>query len=218
MKKKHTICIGDNHEIFREGIKALLTSSDQFEVICEGEDGRDIISAVKKFRPDILLLDLSMPKMNGLHVIKSLKSQYLDIKIIILTLHDTEEYIHAALEAGANGYLLKDSCYGDLKEALLAVMKNQTPLSPSVSSKIIDVFLNEDQPKKVTTTWESLTPREREHLKLIAESNSNKKIAEYLCISIKTVEKHRANLMKKLGMHSATELTVYAVKKGLINK
>jgi DNA-binding NarL/FixJ family response regulator len=156
--------------------------------------------------------------MNGLHVIKALKSQYLDIKIIILTLHDTEEYIHAALEAGANGYLLKDSCYGDLKEALLAVMKNQTPLSPSVSSKIIDVFLNEDHPKKVTTTWESLTPREREHLKLIAESNSNKKIAEYLCISIKTVEKHRANLMKKLGMHSATELTVYAVKKGLVNK
>jgi len=218
LDKKHTICICDNHAIFREGIKALLSTCPQFEVVAEGEDGRDVINAVKQNQPDIILLDLSMPKMNGLDAIKYLKSQYPKIKIIVLTLHDTEEYIHAALDAGANGYLLKDSCYKDLEQAILAVVKNQTPLSPAVSEKIINVYLNEVKPEIVKTPWESLTPREREHLKLIAESYSNKEISEYLCISIKTVEKHRANLMKKLGMHSATELTVYAVKKGLVNK
>ncbi len=218
MDKKCTICIGDNHAIFREGIKVLLSSRPQFEVVSEGEDGLQVINAVKRNPPDLVLLDLTMPKMNGLDAIKSLKSRFPEIKIIVLTLHNTEEHIHAALEAGADGYVLKEANYSELELAINAVLKNQVFLSPAVSDKIVKRYLNGKKPDDKTQSWDILTKREREHLKLIAEANSNKKIAEYLCISVKTVEKHRANLMKKLGMHSAVELTTFAIENGLIEK
>lgn len=196
----------------------MLSSRPQYEVISEGENGLEVINAVKENPPDLVLLDLTMPKMNGLDAIKSLKSRFPEIKIIVLTLHNTEEHIHAALEAGTDGYVLKEANYSELELAITAVLKGQTFLSPAVSDKIVKRYLNRRNSDDNTPSWEILTKREREHLKLIAEAYSNKKIAEYLCISVKTVEKHRANLMKKLDMHSAVELTAFAIENGLIEK
>ena len=218
MEKKCRICIGENHAIFREGIKALFSDSAEYEVVAEGENGLEVINSVRESSPDVVLLDLTMPKMNGLDVIKSLKSRHPEIKIVVLTLHNTEEYIHAALNSGADAYVLKDGSYNELELAIKAVLKNQTFLSPAVSDKVIKRYLHGEKPSTENTSWDILTKREREHLKLIAEAYSNKQIAEYLCISVKTVEKHRANLMKKLGMHNAVELTAFAIENGLINK
>lgn len=219
MKKKHTICIGDNHALFREGIKSLLSANTQYTVISEGENGMEIIHAINNNPPDILLLDLTMPKMNGMDIIKILKKRHPDLKILILTIHNTEDYIHAALKAGANGYVLKDANYSELLLAINAVLQNKTYLDPGASDKVIKHFLDPNSQKiKTVPLWDTLTVREREHLKLIAEGNSNKKIAEYLCISVKTVEKHRANLIRKLDLHSAAELTAFAIKEGMVDK
>ena len=218
MNHEYTICLADNHAIFREGLRALLSSYSQYTVISEAEDGNDVIHKVKDNPPDLLLLDLSMPKMNGQGVIKVLKKRFPELKILVLTIHDTEDYIHAALEAGANGYVLKDANYSELDMAIKAVLKGQTFLGPGASEKVVEQYLSQTKSTKITPLWDTLTPREREHLKLIAEAYTNKRIAEYLCISVKTVEKHRANLMRKLNLHNSAELTAFAIEKGLIDK
>ena len=213
-----SICIADNHAILREGIKALISSNSQYKVISEAEDGMDAIQKVKANPPDLLLLDLSMPGMNGMDVIKILKQRFPDLKILVLTIHDTEDYIHAALEAGANGYVLKDANYIELDMAIQTILKGQTFLSPGASEKVVELYLNQTKSPKTIPLWDTLTLREKEHLKLIAEAYTNKRIAEYLCISVKTVEKHRANLMRKLDLHSSAEITAFAIEKGLIDK
>jgi len=216
MNKKHTICIGDNHAIFREGIKSLLSTNPLFSVIGEGEDGMDIINVVRKDPPDILLLDLTMPKMSGLEVIKVLKKRLPDLKILVLTIHNTEDYIHEALAAGANGYVLKDANYAELTRAITVVLKNKTYLDPAASDKVVRHYLHHSKKEVTEPVSNTLTNRELEILKLIAEAYTNKKTAEHLNISIKTVEKHRANLMRKLNLHSAPELTTFAIQKGLV--
>lgn len=216
MNKKYTICIGDNHAIFREGIKSLLSTNPQFTVTGEGEDGMDVIRVVKENPPDILLLDLTMPKMNGLDVIKVLKKRLPELKILVLTIHNSEDYIHAALAAGANGYVLKDANYAELTTAIIAVLNDKTYLDPAASDKVVQHYLYHTKKEGTEPVSHTLTTRELEILKLIAEAYTNKKIAEYLNISIKTVEKHRANLMRKLNLHSAAELTTFAIQKGLI--
>ena len=178
----------------------------------------DAIQKVKANPPDLLLLDLSMPGMNGMDVIKILKQRFPDLKILVLTIHDTEDYIHAALEAGANGYVLKDANYIELDMAIQTILKGQTFLSPGASEKVVELYLNQTKSPKTIPLWDTLTLREKEHLKLIAEAYTNKRIAEYLCISVKTVEKHRANLMRKLDLHSSAEITAFAIEKGLIDK
>ncbi len=218
IERKCTICIGDNHAIFREGIKALFAARPQYDVIAEAEDGFAVIDAVKKRLADLVLLDLTMPRMNGLDVIKTLKSRFPAIKIIVLTFHNTEQYIHAALKSGADAYVLKDASYSELELAICAVLQNRTFLSPAVADKIVMPYMNGNKSDRGTPSWETLTKREREHLKLIAEGYSNKSIAGFLCISVKTVEKHRGNLLKKLGMHSAVQLTTFAINNGLIDK
>lgn len=218
MEKKCRVCVVDNHTIFREGIKALLSANSRYEVVAEAEDGLDALQVVRQSMPDVVLLDLNMPKMNGLEVIKSLKSRFPELKIVVLTAHDTEEYVHASLGSGANAFVLKDANHVELDLAINAVLKNHTFLSPAISAKVVDHYLKPGQPNTPTASWDILTKREREHLKLIAEAYSNKQIADFLCISVKTVEKHRANLMKKLGMHNVVELTAYAIGNGIIEK
>jgi two-component system, NarL family, response regulator NreC len=216
IERKCTICIVDNHAIFREGIKALLTARPQYEVIAEAEDGFDVINAIKNRVPNLVLLDLTMPKKNGLDVIKTLKSQFPGLKIIVLTLHNTEQYIHAALSSGADAYVVKEASYAELELAIDAVLRNQTFLSPAIARKVVNQYMDGTKSDRTTPSWENLTKREREHLKLIAEGYSNKLIAELLCISVKTVEKHRGNLLKKLGMHNAAQLTTFAIENDLI--
>jgi len=216
MKKPTRIVIAEDHTILREGLRALLSSQPDFKIVGEAENGHDAIRCVGEGNPDLILIDLSMPRMNGLEAIKEIKKQNSETKVIVLTVHKTEEYILAALQAGADGYVLKDSTHAELEMAITNVLKGKRFLSPGISEKVIGGYLEGKMTISAKSTWDTLTQREREILKLIAEGNKNKEIADYLCISLKTVEKHRTNLMKKLDLHNVASLTAFAMEKGLI--
>jgi RNA polymerase sigma factor (sigma-70 family) len=218
MNKKSRIVIAEDHTILREGLRSLLSSHPEFEIVGEAKDGREAIGCVEKFKPDLILTDLSMPRMNGMEAIKEIKRQSPETKVLVLTVHKTEEYILATLQAGADGYLLKDSTHAELLMAVKHVLGGKRYISPGISDKVLEGYLEGKKTLRTHTTWETLTQREREILKLIAEGYKNKEIAEDLCISPKTVEKHRANLMEKLDLHSIQALTAFAIGKGLVSK
>ena len=209
------ILIADDHTILRAGIRSLLEMVPNFEVIGEVENGKDAILQAGLLKPDLILSDLSMPKTNGTEAIQRIKSRYPDIKILVLTVHKTEEYVHAALKAGANGYVLKDDTSDELVNAIQNVALGKTYLSPSICSSVVMGYLADPDKEKISSSIDQLTTREREVMKLIAEGYRNKDIADYLSISLKTVEKHRSNMMKKLDLHSASGITSYAIKNGL---
>ncbi len=218
MENKLSIVLADDHTILREGLRALLASDSSFEIVGEARDGREAVRCVEKLGPDLILMDLSMPRMSGMDAIREIKKRYPETKIIALTVHKTEEYLLTTLQAGADGFVLKDATHDELILAIENVMGGKSYLSPGVSGKVIEGYLKGKEGSHSLGSWESLSQREREVLKLIAEGYKNKEIAEDLCISLKTVEKHRANLMKKLDLHNAAALTVYAVEKGLVNR
>ena len=218
MKKQYRIAIAEDHTILREGLRALLISEPDFDVVCEAGDGRDAIQCVEAHQPDLILMDLSMPRMNGLEAIKEIKKRSRTTMVMALTVHKSEEYILATLQAGADGYVLKDTTHSELVSAIRHVLSGKRYLSPGVSEKVIEGYLEEKRIVKTRTAWDTLTKREREILKLIAEGYKNKEIADYLCVSLKTVEKHRTNLMKKLDIHNVATLTAFAMEKGLVNK
>ena len=217
METRRKIVIAEDHTILRAGLRALLSGQNGLEVIGEAGDGREAIRKVDTLQPDLLLIDLSMPKLNGIDAIREIKSQHPEIKIIVLTVHKSDEYIIAALRAGANGYMLKDASQNELLLAIDYVINGKTFLSPSISDKVVDAFLNTDKKDKPGVAFDNLTAREREILKLVAEGNTNKKIAEHLCISLKTVEKHRSNLMQKLDLRNTAALTAYAIAKKMVD-
>lgn len=218
MKKRHRIAIAEDHTILREGLRALLSTEPDFEIIGEVEDGRKAILCVENLTPDLVLMDLSMPRMDGLTAIKEIKKKSPGTKIIALTVHKAEEYVLQALQAGVDGYVLKDASHTELKMAIRKVLAGKRYLSPDISEKVIDGYLEGKKGLEIKSSWDTLTEREREILKLIAEGYKNKEIANYLCISLKTTEKHRSNLMKKLNIHNAAALTAYAVDKGIVGK
>ena len=218
MNQKYRIVIAEDHTILREGLRSLLSSSPEFEVVGEAEDGRAAIQCVVKYKPDLILTDLSMPRMNGMEAIREIKKQSPKTKVLVLTVHKAEEYILNTFRAGANGYLLKDSTHAELVMAVKKVLSNQHYISPEISEKVIEGYIEGRRALKPHTSWETLTAREREILKLIAEGYRNKKIAEELCISVKTVEKHRANLMEKLNLHNVQALTAFALEKGVVSR
>lgn len=215
MKSPVRILIADDHTILRAGIRSLLDMVPDFEVVGEVDNGKDAIYQAGQLEPDLLLSDLSMPKTNGTEAIQHIKSRYPEIKILVLTVHKTEEYVHAALKAGANGYVLKDDTSDELIAAIKNIAAGKTYLSPSICNEVVTGYLADPGKERIYTSIELLTSREREVMKLIAEGNRNKDIAQYLSISLKTVEKHRSNLMKKLDLHSASSITSYAIKNGL---
>jgi DNA-binding NarL/FixJ family response regulator len=218
MGQKVRIVIAEDHTILREGLKSLLSSNPDFEIIGEAEDGREAIRCVEKFKPDLILMDLSMPRMNGMDAIKEIKKRFSETKILVLTVHKTEEYILATLKSGADGYILKDSTHAELVLAVKNVLSGKHYISPGISEKVIEGYLEGKKTLKRKSSWETLTQREREILKLIAEGYKNKEIGDYLCISPKTVEKHRANLMEKLDLHNVQALTTFAIEKGLVSR
>jgi two-component system response regulator NreC len=218
MKKQYCVVIAEDHTILREGLRALLSSQQDLKVVGEAQDGREAIRCVQNSAPDVILMDLSMPRMNGLDAIREIKKTNPDTKIIALTVHKTEEYVLATLQAGADGYVLKDATHSELVMAIMNVLGGNRYLSPGVSEKVIDGYLKGRGALKSQSAWDTLTQREREILKLIAEGYKNKDIADYLCISLKTVEKHRTNLMNKLDLHNVAALTALAIDKGLISK
>ena len=215
MKSPVRILIADDHTILRAGIRSLLDMVPDFEVVGEADNGKDAIYLAGQLKPDLLLSDLSMPKTNGTEAIQRIKSRYPDIKILVLTVHKTEEYVHAALKAGANGYVLKDDTSDELINAIQNVAAGKTYLSPGICNKVVMGYLADPGKENISTSMDLLTTREREVMKLIAEGHRNKDVADYLSISLKTVEKHRSNMMKKLDLHSASDITSFAIKNGL---
>jgi DNA-binding NarL/FixJ family response regulator len=218
MKKRCRIVIAEDHTILREGLRALLCTEPDFEIVGEAQDGREAVRSVQSLVPDLVLMDLSMPKMDGLSAIKEIKKTRPETKIIALTVHKTDEYVLWALQSGVDGYVLKDASRTELAMAIKNVLDGKRYLSPDISGKVIEGYLEGKGVIKTKSTWDFLTEREREILKLIAEGYKNREIAEYLCISQKTAEKHRSNLMRKLDVHNTAALTAFAVDKGLVSK
>ena len=212
------IIIAEDHRLFREGLKALLADNQEFEIVSEAADGLEAIRCARKHKADLILLDLSMPKMGGISAIKEIKRQFPDLKILVLTIHQSDQYVLETFEAGANGYCLKDAGRKELRMAIDTVLAGKTYLSPEISEQVMEGFIEGRKKMKTETTWDTITQREREVLKLLAEGYQNKEIAELLHISVKTVEKHRANIMGKLDLHNAAALTAYAIEKGLVTK
>jgi len=217
MKSPYKIVIAEDHTILRQGLRALLSFDPDFEVVGEAEDGRAAVRSVETLSPDLVLMDLSMPRMTGMEAITEIKKRSPATKIVVLTIHKDEEYILSALKAGADGYVLKDAGQDELRTAVKNVLAGKRYLSPDISEKVIGGYL-EGKRALEATPWDTLTQREREVLKLIAEGYTNKKVAEYLFISLKTVEKHRSNLMRKLDLHNTAALTAFAMEKGIIDR
>lgn len=213
--KKHRILLVEDHTLLREGLRAMLGACPDLEVVGEAGDGLEAISQARKLEPDMVIMDLSMPKMTGFEALREITRQQPKIRAIALTMHNTEEHLRDALRAGAAGYVLKTVSHGELITAVRSVLAGQRYLSPQVAKPVIDGYLGRTRPGEVTA-WETLTAREREVLKLIAEGYKSREIAEQLCISPSTVEKHRVNLMRKLDLHSVSAVTSYAAKRGLI--
>jgi len=218
MKKQYRIVIAEDHTILRKALRALLCADPDFDVVGEAEGGRGSLQSAEMLSPDLFLVDLSILRKNGLEGIKEIKKRNPDTKVLALTVYRTEEYILATLRAGADGYVLKDATHAELVMGIKSVLTGKPYLSPGVSDKVIEGYLEGRKTLKSATPWETLTQREREILKLIAEGYKNREIADYLYISVKTVEKHRANLMKKLDLHSTSALTAFAMEKGLVTK
>lgn len=216
MNPRYRILIVEDHRILREGLRSLLSSSPEFEVVGEAEDGWEAIRSVEKLKPDLVLTDLSMPRMNGMEAIREIKKISPKSKVLVLTVHKAEEYVLGTFQAGADGYLLKESTHVELVTAMNKVLSGKRYITPEISEKVIEGYLEGKKTLKSKTSFETLTSREREILKMIAEGYKNKEIADDLCISVKTVEKHRANLMEKLNLHNIQALTTFAIEKGLV--
>ena len=217
MDERQRVLIAEDHTLLRAGLRALLLQDPNLEIVGEADNGRDAIRAIGNLKPHLVLMDLSMPGMNGIEAITDIKRRYPDTRVLVLTIHKTDEYIHESLRAGADGYILKDATHDELRVAIRSVLNGKIYLSPDISSNVINGYLGSSRIEGlVASPWDTLTHREREVLKLVAEGHPNKYIAEYLCLSIKTVEKHRSNLMKKLDLHNASTLTAYAIEKGLV--
>jgi DNA-binding NarL/FixJ family response regulator len=216
--KTYRIVIAEDHTILREGLRALLSVHPQLRIVGEAQDGLEAIRRVEKLRPDLLLMDLSMPRMSGMSAIRDVKKRFPAVKILVLTVHRSEEYLSAALRAGADGYVLKDATHDELMVAINAVLSGRPYLSPGISREVIDGYLDRRHVMESTTAWDTLSQRERQVLKLIAEGYKNRQAADFLGISLKTVEKHRTSLMRKLDCHNAAALTAFAFSKGLVGR
>ena len=214
--QKYTILLADDHSILRAGLRSMLSSIPEFDVIGEVDNGKDAVHSAITLKPDLLITDISMPKTNGTEAVREIKRRTSDVKILVLTMHTSESHIFDALNSGADGYVLKEDDQTELLNAIRSILAGKKYLSPSISNNIVNGYLNPQADSKCTSSWDLLTRREREIIKLIAEGYRSKDIAEYLSISIKTVEKHRTNLMKKLDLHSVSSLTNYAIQQGIV--
>jgi DNA-binding NarL/FixJ family response regulator len=213
---KVQILLVDDHTVLRDGIRALLEKESDMAVAGEAEDGRTAVRLACQLKPDVVLMDIAMPLLNGLEATRQIIHDCPQVKVLILTMHDNEEYIRLALANGAMGYILKDAPAHELLEAIRAVHRGETVLSPAITRLVIENYLRWGEYQKNRST-DGLSPRESEVLQLIAEGYSSMQIAEILCISIKTVQTHRMNLMSKLNLHNRAELIKYAIQRKIID-
>ena len=212
------IVIAEDQTLVRQGLRSLLESEKNIKVVAEAGDGIEAIRLVEKHKPDLVLLDLAMPKMSGLSALRDIKNRYPETKILALTFHSSEEYILEAFESGADGYCLKKDSHAELLAAIKNILSGKSFISAAISSKVLEGYLEGRKKLKKKTSLETLTQREKEVLKLVGEGYSSIEIGDILCISSKTVDKHRSNIMNKVNLHSAASLTAYAIEKGLVTK
>lgn len=211
------ILIADDHEIVREGLKHILTSQNDMEVVGEAKDGREALLKTKSLRPDILLLDISMPHLNGLEALSLIKETMPDLKIVVFSIHKNEAYACQALSEGALGYVLKASPGSEVTAAIRAAYRGEYYLSHEINAEVINAYLQARKSSPPKCGYDLLSKREQQVFRLTVEGNSTKKIADILCISPKTVEKHRSNLMKKLCVKDLVEMVKYAIKINIID-
>jgi len=214
---KYQIVIVEDQMLMRAGLRALLREEPDIEIAGEMDSGPDAARLIAQLQPDLVLMDPTVPGISGIASIAQIKARCPAARILILTRQRADEYIHQSLKAGADGYILKDATGEELRVAIRSVLQGKTYLSPDVSNTVINGYLGSRKGAGITSAWETVTHRERQVLKLVAEGLANKSIAGYLALSVKTVEKHRSNLMKKLDLHNASSLTAFAIAKGLVS-
>jgi DNA-binding NarL/FixJ family response regulator len=210
------ILIADDHEVARQGIRSLLESHPGWEICAEAKDGREAVEAATRQHPDILLLDIGMPNLNGLDAARQILAANPDACILILTIHDSEQVVREVLAAGARGFLLKSDAGRDLMAAVEALQNRRTFFTPKIAQMMLDGYLRPFEETDTTGQQCILTPREREVIQLVAEGKTTKEVASALSLSVKTAETHRTNLMRKLNLHSVADLTLYAVRNGIV--
>ncbi len=213
---KMRVLIADDHVIVREGLRALLEAQPDIKVVGEAADGEEAVKKTREVQPDIVLMDITMPGMNGLEATRQIRQHSPDVKILALTMHEGNEYFFKILDAGASGYFIKGGSSSELISALRAVWSGDVFLYPTMAKKLLSDYLRRVRTGQDKESYDGLTNREREILKLIAEGHTNQEIAELLVLSVATVQTHRAHIMAKLGLHSRTELIKYAIRRGFI--
>lgn len=210
------IILADDHAVMRRGLRLILEQQEDFEVVGEASDGREAINLAESVKPDVAVLDITMPNLNGIEAAHQISTRQLGVSTIVLSMHADESFVLRALKAGARAYLLKESAEGDLINAVRLVSEGKSFFSPIVSRMLVEDYVRQLQDRDIEDSYELLTLREREILQLIAEAKSNKEIAGMLNLSLYTVETHRSNILEKLNLHSVPELILYAVRKGVI--
>jgi len=215
MSDRINVLVVDDHVVVREGIKMVLTTDPELKVVGEASSGEEAVDRVKELKPHVVVMDIAMPGLSGFEATRLIREQNPDVKVLALTVHDSEAYVFQMLQAGATGYVLKRASAADVIQAVKAAHRGEAILHPSVAKMLITDYLTRVE-KGEEGSYDTLSDREREILKLIAEGRTNKEIAQMLFLAVKTVQAHRANLMRKLGMHDRTELVKYAIGKGIV--
>ena len=215
--KKLRILLADDHIVMRSGLRALLDRQPNLEVVGESENGRETIALAASLKPDVVVMDVGMPILNGIEATQTIVTQCPTIAVVILSMHADESYVMRALKAGARGYLLKDSAAADLIGAIQAISQGKSFFSPKVSRILAEDYVRVLKQRDAVDTYDLLTSREREILQLLAEGKANKEVATALNISPYTVETHRGHILQKLNLHNSAELVLYAVRKGIIS-
>ena len=215
--KNIRILLADDHTVVRKGLRLLLESHPGFQVIGDAADGRDAVSLAGEHTPDVVVMDVAMPGLNGIEAARQISAKLPHTAIVFLSMHSDESYVLKALKAGARAYLLKDSAEHDLIAAVIAVSEGKAFFSPAISKMMVEDYMRQMQERHIEDSYELLTTREREVLQLLAEGKNNKEVAAILNLSLYTVETHRGNILQKLNLHSGAELILYAIRKGVIS-